>query len=70
MDIDVNLFPHIESRLEKVDREIHSILDDIRSHKMKQVKLADLISHIDSKVKRDVDTTRLIKSMRSKNYNP
>lgn len=68
MTVDVHVFPRIESRLEKVDREIHSLLDEIRSYRMKPIKLVDLVSRIDSKVKRDVDTAELIKSMRDRDY--
>ena len=69
MTVDVNIFPSIESRLEKVDKEIHSLLDEIKSHKVKSIKLVDLVSRIGSKVKCDIDTTKLIKSLRSKDIN-
>ena len=59
----------IMKKLENVDRELHSIMSDLRTGREKpKMALKELQQLMKSHVKRDVDTTRLIRKMRDKKY--
>lgn len=60
----------IMEKLEKVDAELHTILTELKSKEAKEskVSLEELRRLMKSHVKEDIDTTKLIREMREKEY--
>ena len=54
-------------RLMNVDRELHSIMAELNTEKPK-MSLREIQQLMKSSVKRDIDTTKLIRKMRDKKY--
>ena len=59
---------NIAKKLEQVDRELHSIIGELKTNKSKMT-LKELRQLMKSHVKGDIDTTKLIREMRGKEYN-
>ena len=57
----------IESRLMKMDYEMHTLMREIRVSG-KSITLNKLVHEIKSNLKEDYDTTELLKEMREKKY--
>ncbi len=57
----------IMERLMNVDRELHSIMAELNTEKPK-MSLREIQQLMKSSVKRDIDTTKLIRKMRDKKY--
>ena len=57
----------VVKKLENIDRELHSIMAELKNEKPKMT-LKELQQIMKSSVKRDVDTTKLIRKMREKKY--
>jgi len=66
----MNTAPYIriESRLKKMDREVQELLHELQKMRVKDITLDNLISTISAKVHEDVDTTKLIRSLREREY--
>ena len=58
----------VVKKLENIDRELHSIMDELKTGKKPAMTLKELQQLMKSSVKRDVDTTKLIRKMREKKY--
>ena len=58
---------NIESRVEKIEKELLVIKIALKKQKTKKVKLADLTNRISAKAK-PIETTSLIRKMRNRNY--
>lgn len=58
---------NIMKKLERVDSEVHSIMNELRGSKPKMT-LKELRRLMKSKVKEDIDTTKVIREMRDKEY--
>jgi hypothetical protein len=59
----------IMKKLENVDRELHSLMDNLKTSREKPaMTLKELQRLMKSSVKCDVDTTKLIRKMREKKY--
>lgn len=59
----------IMKKLENVDKELHSIMAELKTGKEKpKMTLKELQHLMKSSVKHDVDTTKLIRKMREKKY--
>ena len=58
---------NLESRIEKMERELLIIKLSLKKQKSKKVKLNQLISKISSKAK-PIETTSLIRKMRNRDY--
>ena len=61
----MNTMQSIESRLVKMDYEIHTIMREIRASD-KSITLSELVNEIGSNLKDDSDTTGIIKEMKEK----
>ncbi|MBI2578172.1 MAG: hypothetical protein HYW26_00520 [Candidatus Aenigmarchaeota archaeon] len=57
----------IESRVERIEKELSVIKLTIRKQKSRKVKLNRLVNRISAKAK-PLETTSLIREMRKKNY--
>ena len=66
----MNTAPYIriESRLKKMDREVQELLHELQKMRVKDITLDNLISTIAAEVHEDVDTTKLIRSLREREY--
>ena len=59
----------VMKKLENIDRELHSVIEELKPSKEKPaMTLKELQQLMKSSVKRDVDTTKLIRKMREKKY--
>lgn len=58
---------NMESRVEKIEKEISVIKLALKRQKTKKVKLNQLVDKISSKAKQ-IETTSLIREMRNRNY--
>lgn len=58
---------NMESRVEKIEKEISVIKLALKRQKTKKVKLSQLVDKINSKAKQ-IETTSLIREMRNGNY--
>ncbi len=57
----------LESKIEKMERELLVIKLSLRKQKSKKIKLNQLVNKISSKAK-PIETTSLIREMRNRNY--
>lgn len=57
----------ILKRLENVDRELHSLIDELKTKESKK-SLTEIRELLSSHVKLDIDPTKLIREMRDKEY--
>lgn len=57
----------IIEKLRNVDKELHSIMDELKPKKSK-MSLAEIRELLSSHVKLDIDPTKLIRQMRDREY--
>lgn len=58
----------IVKRLERVDRELHSVIDELRFGKHRTLPLSELNKYMEKDRISDVDSTKLIREMRDREY--
>ena len=59
----------VMKKLENIDRELHSVIEELKPSKEKPaMTLKELQQLMKLSIKRDVDTTKLIRKMREKKY--
>ena len=60
----------VVKKLENIDRELHSLIDELKMKEPKKsMSLAELNKLMEKDRVLDVDTTKLIREMRDKEYN-
>jgi len=59
----------IVKRLESVDRELHALIDELRFGKHRTLSLSELNKCMEKDRISDVDSTKLIREMRDREYN-
>lgn len=57
----------LESKLNHIDIELHTVIEEIRASKSKLVTLEELVEKISQYKVDDIDTTKLIRKMRDRN---
>jgi hypothetical protein len=58
----------ILKRLEQVDREIHSLIDEIKLKKPKALSLSELSGRMEKDRLSDEDSTKVLREMRDRKY--
>ncbi|MEK6888438.1 MAG: hypothetical protein AABX14_05840 [Candidatus Aenigmatarchaeota archaeon] len=58
----------IMKKLETIDRELHLIISELKSEKPKSMKLSELNKLMEKDRILDIDSTKLIREMREKEY--
>ena len=59
----------IVKRLMNVDTELHSLIDELRLKKHKKLSLSELNKLMEKDRISDIDSTKLIREMRDREYN-
>ncbi len=64
----MNMAQSIMKKLETIDRELHLIISELKSEKPKSMKLSELNKLMEKDRILDIDSTKLIREMREKEY--